>query len=339
MTGISIRVLEGFGDPSFGPHQWQQLAGERASVFQTWHWQDAWWQTFGRGRLLLILAERDGRAVTFAPLFADGGMVFFTGSGGSDYLDFLGDTGDHEALAAILRTARDCVDGFLGFRFYHVPDDSPAGAHLAAAASVLGLNFYDEGELPAPALDLTDRMAAEAAARKTSLLRHERALQRDGTLVIDHQRKGSAILPYLDEFFEQHRTRWEATPYPSLFLDPAQRTFYRKLCEGGATWLRFTRVIWNGRTVACHFGFCLRGRFLWYKPSFAIDLARYSPGEVLLRSLLLAAMEEGAPTFDFGLGDEAFKKRFATHTRLVRTWGLYPAAKPAVKPDAEVVEA
>ena len=63
---------------------------------------------------------------------------------------------------------------------------------------------------------------------------------------------------------------------------------------------------------------------MWYKPSFAIDLARRSPGEVLLRQLILAAIEEGAKTFDFGLGDEAFKNRFATHVNKVNTYSLYP---------------
>ena len=51
--------------------------------------------------------------------------------------------------------------------------------------------------------------------------------------------------------------------------------------------------------------------------------ARHSPGEVLLRQLLIAAMAENAEVFDFGLGDEAFKSRFATHVCRVRNWGLY----------------
>jgi CelD/BcsL family acetyltransferase involved in cellulose biosynthesis len=67
---------------------------------------------------------------------------------------------------------------------------------------------------------------------------------------------------------------------------------------------------------------------MWYKPSFAIELARFSPGEVLLRQLLLRAIEEGLAIFDFGLGEEPFKARFATHSRQVRNWGLYPAGAP-----------
>jgi CelD/BcsL family acetyltransferase involved in cellulose biosynthesis len=90
-----------------------------------------------------------------------------------------------------------------------------------------------------------------------------------------------------------------------------------------AGWLRFTRLDWGDRPIAFHFGFCFAGRYLWYKPSFDIGLARMSPGEALLRRLLLAAAGEGAREFDFGLGDEPFKRRFADQCRTVRNHGLY----------------
>jgi CelD/BcsL family acetyltransferase involved in cellulose biosynthesis len=133
-------------------------------------------------------------------------------------------------------------------------------------------------------------------------------------------------LPRLESFFDQHVARWAATPYPSLFLDTAQRRFYEALTRsaGPNSWLRFTEVGWNDTPIAFHFGFSYGGTYMWYKPSFAIELAKHSPGEVLMRSLLLAAFEEGTDVFDLGLGAESFKERFATHTPVVRTWGLYP---------------
>jgi len=127
-------------------------------------------------------------------------------------------------------------------------------------------------------------------------------------------------------FFDQHVRRWQVTPHPSLFCDSANRSFYRALVSDAdeVEWLRFTSIELDGRTIASHFGFSHRGSYMWYKPSFEIELARRSPGEVLLRSLLVAAVDERARVFDFGLGDEAFKHRFANRIPLVRTWGLYP---------------
>lgn len=326
-TPLKPKILEGFDDPSAAGGSWNPLAAEKNIVFLTREWHETWWRTFGRGKLLLIAAGNEDAPSLIAPLFADCGMIFFTGSGGSDYLDFVGDLTNAETLAAVLDAARQNTPDFLGFRFYHVPDESPTGALLGKAAERLGLSCFDEGELTAPALDLrAGEKLAEQAASKKSLVRHERYFEREGKLEIRHVSDTASILPQLENFFSQHIRRWEGTPWPSLFNDPAQRLFYENLTRaaGSAGWLRFTSVEWNGEPAAFHFGFSYGGRFLWYKPSFEMELARRSPGEVLLRRLLLYAGTEGAEIFDFGLGDEAFKKRFMNKVQTVRTWGLYP---------------
>jgi len=232
-------------------------------------------------------------------------------------------------LEEMLESARRQVRDFLGFRFYHLLDTSRTGRLLAEVSTRLDLKCFDEGDLPAPALNLAaSQEAARTATTRVSLLRHERFFRREGKLDVYHSSEAAAITPFLEDFFAQHIARWETTPYPSLFHDQAQRDFYRRLtsCAGDAGWLRFTRLEWQERPIAFHFGFCYRGNYLWYKPSFEISLARRSPGEVLLRQLLLAAIAEGANIFDFGLGDELFKRRFATQVNHVRTWGLYPEA-------------
>lgn len=323
-----VRLLDAFDDPACAPNTWDVLLpqGDTDVVFLTSSWQHAWWDVFGRGRLLLLFVERDNRPIALAPLFSDCGMVFFVGSGGSDYLDFVGDIGESDVLTALLRAAQRHTPDFVGFRFFHVPDSSRTGDRLQAVADQLGLVCFDEGNLPAPALDLRDDASAQAAPNKKSLRRHTNALSRLGTVTVRHLRDAPAIREQLAAFFSQHVARWTETPYPSLFLDPQQRAFYEHMTEAGcrAGWLRFCRIDVNGAPVAFHLGSCYKGRYLWYKPTFDVELAKYSPGEVLLRHLLLAAIDEGAHTFDFGLGDELFKQRFASHTPRVRTWGLYP---------------
>lgn len=328
-TRFTIRLLEGFDDPRLSPELWAALLprGETDVVFLTLEWQRTWWEVFGRGQLLLIAVERGPEIVALAPLFCDGGMVFLVGSGGSDYLDLVGDFSDGGILDLVLKAAQDAARDFVGFRFYHVPDRSRTGGRLREAALRVGLMIFDEGDLVAPAMDVgTDGAGARAASEKESLTRRERWFRREGRLVVEHGCNAAQILPHLEAFFAQHVARWAGTPFPSLFNDPAQRRFFSQLAEraGGSDWLRFTRVVWNDQLIAAHFGFCYGGNYLWYKPSFDLALAKRSPGEVLLRQLLLEAIAEGAHTFDFGLGDEAFKHRFANRLPTVRTWGLYP---------------
>jgi CelD/BcsL family acetyltransferase involved in cellulose biosynthesis len=309
--------------------EWQRVLSRSDSnvVFLTREWQQTWWDAYGRGTLLLAAARQHGRIIALAPLFADDGMVYFIGSGGcgSDYLDFIGDISGPETLDGLLAAARDRVRDFVGFRFYLVPDVSRTGGLLRAAASRLGLELCDEGQLPAPVLDLNAPQAVEAILSKKTLRQAERSLDRTGALRMTEARSDCDILPHLDGFFAQHIERWEPTPFPSLFLEPRHREFYRRLVHDAsdAGWLRFTRLQWQDRTIAAHFGFCYNGRYLYYKPTFSTDLARHSPGQVLLRKLVQSAIADDATVFDFGLGNEAYKARFATATPSVRTWGLY----------------
>ena len=321
---LQVVALSGLDDPRLPAGEWNALlaSGPSDVVFLRHEWQRAWWETFGRGELLVLAAVRDDRIVCVAPLFVDGGMAYLVGSGGSDYLDVVGPGGPDE-LRALIGAAFAHVPGLLGVCLYHLPGDSPTPAALRAA----GLNVVDEGQLAAPAIDLlADACRERRAAEKRSLVRHERALRRDGELVVHHLTRAEDVRPRLEAFFAEHRLRWRDTEFPSLFEDERQCDFYRRLTAAGDAggWLRFTVVELDGRPVAHHFGASHAGRFLWYKPSFAIAEARRSPGEVLLRSLLLAAAEEGASCFDFGLGEEAFKARFATHVAQVRTVGIYP---------------
>jgi CelD/BcsL family acetyltransferase involved in cellulose biosynthesis len=328
-AAVSTRVLTGFDDPTFGRVEWNQLlsSGDTNSVFLTWEWQRTWWQSFGRGQLLLILAEREGQPVALAPFFADSRMIYQVGSGGSDYLDFIGDVGDVEVLDALLVAALQSVPDWLGLEFFMIPDGSRTGARLAAAAGRLDLECLNWDSLAAPALNLAANPgAAHTAARKKSLLRHENYFRREGELQVEHIVRAEDARIHLREFFMQHVARWSGSDSPSLFLDPAQCRFYENVADTLAPpgWLRFTRLTWNGANIAFHFGFMYNGTWMWYKPSFDPALSSRSPGEVLLRQLLLAAHGEGASVFDFGIGDEAFKRRFATDTAHVSTWGIYP---------------
>jgi CelD/BcsL family acetyltransferase involved in cellulose biosynthesis len=328
--GVRARLLDGFGDETLGPDAWARLVGQTdvRHVFLTWQWLSSWWSAFPRERLLLVAAERDGAVIAVAPLFADeDGMIYFVGSGGSDYLDFVGDLSNPSVVDLLLDTARRAVPRFHGFRFYHVLSGSPTAVRLQQSAERLGLVCREEGAWRAPVLEFAASSDhGRSAAGKKTLVRRERGLARDGELHVEHWRDGDAIAPLLDEFFAQHVERWAVTPHPSLFCKPSRREFYRRLTTSAsaAGWLRFTRIRWRDRAIAFHFGFCYEGRYLWYKPTFAIDLARRSPGMVLLRQAILAAVDEGASTFDFGLGDEPYKSRFATGGEQVQTWTLFP---------------
>lgn len=167
-------------------------AGARCPGLPDLEWQKAWWDSFGRGQLLLVAARRAGEVRAVAPWFADRGRVFFVGS-----------VDDPSVLPSLLEGVRARVPGIVGFRFHHLSKSSSTGDRLSAVAPQFSLVCFDEGELPAPALELNgDGEAVCEAARTKSLLRHEWYFRRIGGLEVEHSREGSAILPRLDESFE-----------------------------------------------------------------------------------------------------------------------------------------
>ncbi len=334
MGAIGTRILEGFDDPTFPPEAWEDLVRRTNmdSVYLTWHWQRAWWETYGRGDLLLIAAERDGRIVALAPLYARSGMIYFVGAAHwqADNLDFIGDVSDPEVLGAILETACRRAPGFLGFQLEFVRDSSSTGKLLGPAGERIGLSCYDEWDEIASAINLSAFDESKlAAAYGKSVLKRERFFRRTGSFKVQHLRDGKSIFPHLEDLFEQHVARWFETPHQSFFQDQRHRGFYERLTRiaSDTGWLRFTRIDWGGRGIAFHYGFCYGGRYFWNVSSFAVDLARRSPGQVLLRQLLVSAIDEGTRYFDFGAGRQPFKLRLASETTRMRAWGLYPSPR------------
>jgi CelD/BcsL family acetyltransferase involved in cellulose biosynthesis len=157
---------------------------------------------------------------------------------------------------------------------------------------------------------------AQAILEKPSLRRRIRRFNRTGHLTYRDLRTLEDIDPYLDRFFAQHIARWREHEEPSLFVDPLNQEFYRALTRNlDAKGLLFSVVEYEGDAIAFHFGFDFDGVVTWYKPSFDVAHAQWSPGLVLVRHLLEHAIAQGRRELDFTIGDEAFKRRFTNVTR------------------------
>ncbi len=328
VSRITVHIADSFDDPHVAPDVWNRLLtqGDTDVGILTHEAQRQWWElNEHRGRLLLTLIERDGSPFLIAPLFVESGFAMNLCP--VNTLDLIGATADPDVMDALIDGVRRHIPDFCGLRLHFVPHTSPTGPRLQQTAARLRLRCYLEDEQPSPLIDLRGKPeAALACTRKQTTLRREKELRRLGDLTVHHFRDARVVEIQLDSFFEQHIARWADTPTPSQFHDPRQRDSYRVRTRhlGGVGWLRFSRMDLNGRPIAYHRGACYRGHYKYGTTTYAPDLAGHSPGAVLLRHLLLAAIEERAHTFDFGLGDEPYKFRYATDVVRLQTWGLYP---------------
>lgn len=335
-------------DPAYGPlrtarvrhfEEMPGLAGawndvvdrcRSASVFQTFEWHRCWWESFGAGsELFLVLAFSGDRLVGIAPMMigsADrpaprGRVMQFIGAANhaSDYCDFIVDSEFPAALEALLGAVYASGNATRAILLAHFRRDSP---HYRLALEYLRcrrIPAHCDAQDLAPVRRLGDAESDRKAAGKTSLRRHTRYFEKNGTLRFHRCATADEVLRWLDRFFEQHLGRRALTDAPSQFGDAAQRDFYVRLvlALAPAGWLRFDIVLFDDAPIAFHLGFEYRGCFLWYKPTFDARLAAKSPGEVLIKFLLDDAIDRGLKEFDFTVGAEPFKLRFANATRTV----------------------
>ena len=299
--------------------------GDSNLVYMTWEFQRAWWHAFGNDEPLFVVAERDGVPIALAPFVADRFSIWLVGHEQGDWLDFIGDVADDETVVALLETAREAAPPSAQFQLQRLPGWRPRVRQLEAAAARLGVKkTYTVSKPMTPLVELAAHPETTAAAVERKADREDRWLRKNGDLVVEHLRDGEAIRPHLVPFFDQHVERWAGVEGGySVFSEPLTRRFVERLTELMAStgWLRFTRLIWNGRTVAYDYNFSYAGRFYLWRGSFAIDFAHRSPGAVMVRHVLRAAIDEGAEIVDWGPGCTSYKMELATRTENVCWWG------------------
>ena len=313
---MHVRVLSEWSAAAPFRERWNELA-RGASVFQTYEWHEAWWQAFATTETLHVLvAFHSGEVVGIAPMVSHGGELRFIGTGNhaSDYAQFL--AADPAALDALLTWIAHNAWRWRHIDLYNIPSQSPQLSAITGVFAAHRLAFDSAPLIDCPTRLLGDPEADRAATNKKSLKRHFNHFSRSGTLEFRHVEDRAEIAAHLDTFFAQHIARRALTSDPSQFLREEQQRFYRNLAETmPLEWLRFAIVTHDERPIAYHFGFEFGRKFVWYKPAFDAELAKESPGEVLLKFLLEYAIGRKLSEFDFTVGSESFKYRFANVIR------------------------
>lgn len=324
---VRIKTWEEYPDLE---EEWESLLTRchDSSIFQTYQWHKSWWQAFGgNDTLLLMLCYSGSHLVGIAPMMVTRAHrrlrlarreIRFIGSANnsSDYCDFLIDAEFPGALEVLLRELCE-------YRLASCMHLTNMRAHSANQAIMQaffqrrGSRYVTELDQPAPCRILGNAAEDRKTANKSSLKRHLNYFSKAGDLRFHRCRSESEIFKFLEDFFEQHRSRRKLAGTESQFTDPAECYFYHNLVKSlfPQGWLRFDVVLFNGAPLAFHFGFEYRNRFIWYKPTFNTEFASKSPGEVLLKYLLDECIKRQLEEFDFTVGCEPFKMRFANTIR------------------------
>lgn len=328
------------------------------TLFLTWEWQTAWWDAFGAGRSLYLLAMRDdaGSLVGIAPLFHQDSQIDPTASlpdisverpvavasgqvrrtvhlvGGtevSDYLDIIAPPQHHQEVCSALLDALETPflreNGFL----WHLldlrclPAASPTLASVARLANARGWQTQQTREDVCPVLELPQSWEEYLTARLSKKQRHElrRKIRRaEGEARVDwYWVTDENWEEGLELFFYLHKA---SHPDKDAFMDDRMQGFFRAVARAALDrdWLRLSVLRFNGRPVASYLCFDYGSDRLVYNSGF--DLSAYAdlgPGIVLLGYLVEDAIRRGLSRFDFLQGNERYKYEFgAVDTEVMR---------------------
>jgi peptidoglycan/xylan/chitin deacetylase (PgdA/CDA1 family)/CelD/BcsL family acetyltransferase involved in cellulose biosynthesis len=263
--------------------EWERLLCESASntIFLTWEWMMAWWSAYGMPGELRILAALDeaGALRGIAPLRMQTkrkyGQTVSTlcfigdGSNDSDYLDFIAAPGHErdimEAFSAHL--AKELNRGTI-LTLNEIPASSPNLRFLKNVADRQGL-LWMENEVPCGTVRLPQSWEEFLASLKPRFRTKVRSVMRNledrpevRQRFCQDAQEVERLLPIL---FDLHTRRWAGEGKPGVFRWDKKLCFYhdlsRRLLERG--WLRFSRLDWKDRVLACQYGFVYAGVY-WH---------------------------------------------------------------------------
>jgi CelD/BcsL family acetyltransferase involved in cellulose biosynthesis len=315
--------------------EWRALAERRGNAFLTPEWFLAWLRHCGqdwephlavarapggtvRGLLPLVSSKTNGRReLRVCPI--------------GDRFHPVAGAGDDEAVATVAAPAIAPPGSSLRSVLLENVDAGGEwwGALARAFPAPLATVERDAATLPfveLAGISWDDYLAGRSRQLRSQLGRKLRSLRREHDVRFRRTQSSGEVATDLATLFRLHEARWAERSERSALADPAIRAFHFEFARAALDrgWLRLTVMEVDEVPVAALYGWLIGGRWSYYQAGFDPAWSRQSPGFLLLAETIREAIEDGASEYDMLRGDEAFKRRFATSSRAVRSILLAP---------------
>lgn len=305
---------------------WERCVRESefSTVFQSLPWIETWWKHFGKEKTLSVLIATDAQGeiqAIFPGMIASEKILLrkikvlrFIGDPLNDIGDAPSRAGAHGAAMQIAHTLKKLIATVDIMRLQELCVDSPFFQALTQVC----------GSLPQYSCRTTLRWRIRRDQRD-AYLKHSQGMRRDLRKKIKHWHEREGVLitlehpvlerhALLDAFFRMHIARSVQTTFHSPFHDKRLRAFYHGFIDAnaGTDTVRMASIFLKGEPLAIKYFFATARVHSLFLTAFATQYQKLSPALVLADRLIESFFSSSARYFDFGRGDEMYKRRFAT---------------------------
>jgi CelD/BcsL family acetyltransferase involved in cellulose biosynthesis len=252
--------------------------------------------------VVAVARGSDSTARLFLPLQTKRGVARPAGWPAADFQAPIAAPGETFDPRALLRTGE-----FRSFAFDHLLDGSP------------GFEPWIELRHQSPLVDITGGLDGylERASRKgrqniQESRRRTRKLEVEyGSMRFVAESDDNALL---EDLVRLKRAQYRATGAPDYFGVAGRRELLEALLrERRADFGGILSGLYAGdRLVAAHLGLRSKGVLHWWFPVYDPELARFGPGWMLLREMMLSGPTLGLSRIDLGRGDDMYKRHAKT---------------------------
>ena len=314
--------------------EWRALAEEVGNVFVTPEWLVTWLE-HGVERVTPFVVTRrgdDGRLCGVLPLVLVAGrrpVLRFAGASVGDWFGPVIKTGEE---AAFIRGAAAILGRESGswsmLALTNVDAEAAWPSQLSDAMP--RRTFVGGTSTGMPYIDLSlttwdQYLKGRSSKLRAQLGRSMRVLRRDHDVTFRRTKSPSDVARDVETLFDLHNRRWNKRGGSGI--PPVTHSFHERFaqCALQRDWLRLWFLEIDGTPVAAWYGWRFGGRYAFYLGGFDPVWAQRGTGILLLAHTIQEAFSEGSVTYDFLLGDEEYKMRFAHGRRFVRTSAVVPS--------------
>ena len=299
------------------------------SIFLTWEWLSPWWKFLGEEKQFLLVALTDGTRIhAAAPLMSSVHNLFglrlkkieFIGNPQSDYQSFLLTEGHTEAVEMMLEYICDRVPDWDLIELRDIPEASET-ARVLTSFSSKSLKFEHRVAERCPIVLLPanrqDFLGTLDSGFRKNLRWRQRRIERDFAVDCKVISNLENVNDSMEKFIDLHQKRRASMKPPGIFSDSRLRGFHLEVASSFAQrgWLALGLLMLNGDPVAAHYNFKYANRMLCYQSGFDPEYSKYGVASLLDLHLMEYCMSNGIYEYDFGRGDEPYKKQWQSTPR------------------------